>query len=203
MSFFYEDTKKLSFFVTEISRKIVTMEITRNKFVTLSYELRLNGSEGEMVEKTEDANPLGFVFGAGKMLEMFENKLEGLKKGDAFDFELKANEAYGEVNPQAVVELPKNIFEVEGNVDEELLTVGNQVPMQDAHGNRLNGVVLEVSDDKVKMDFNHPLAGDDLHFSGEVLDIREASEEEVADACGVGGDCSSSGCGSGGCGCSC
>jgi len=177
------------------------MEIGRNKFVTLSYELRINGTDGEVVEKTDASAPLGFVFGAGKMLEMFETKLEGLASGSAFDFELKAEEAYGEVNPNAVVEIPKNIFEVDGKIDDDLLTVGNQVPMQDAHGNRLNGIVLELSDENVKMDFNHPLAGDNLFFKGEVLEIREASEDELAEACG-GGSCGSN---SGGCGggCSC
>lgn len=176
------------------------MEIGRNKHVTLSYELRINGAEGEVVEKTDAGNPLAFVFGAGKMLQMFENKLEGYKKGDAFSFELKANEAYGEVNPNAIVEIPKNIFEVDGKIDEELLTVGNQVPMQDAHGNRLMGIVLEVSDDKVKMDFNHPLAGDNLFFTGEVLEIREATEDELMESCGSGCGSDDSGC----CGtCSC
>lgn len=178
------------------------MEIGRNKVVTLTYELRLNGTDGEVVEKTEASAPLEFIFGTGKMLEMFETKLEGLAKGSNFDFELKSAEAYGEVNPNAVVEIPKNIFEVDGQVDENLLTVGNQVPMQDAHGNRLNGIVLEVTDDKVKMDFNHPLAGDDLFFKGEVIEVREATDDELAVSCGDGcGD----GCGSGGCGsgCSC
>ncbi len=177
------------------------MEIGRNKFVTLSYELRINGTDGEVVEKTEANAPLGFVFGAGKMLEMFENKLEGMTSGSAFNFELKATEAYGEVNPNAIVEIPTNIFEVEGKIDEDLLTVGNQVPMQDAHGNRLNGIVLERGDEKVKMDFNHPLAGDNLFFKGEILEIREAKEEEIAEACGSGG-CGSSNGGCGG-GCSC
>lgn len=181
--------------------KFYKMEIGRNKFVTLTYELRTNGVEGEVIEKTEAATPLGFVFGAGKMLEMFENKLEGLAKGSAFDFELKATEAYGEVNPNAIVEIPKNIFEVEGKIDDELLTVGNHVPMQDAHGNRLNGLVLEVADEKVKMDFNHPLAGDNLFFKGEVLEVREATEDELMESCGSG-SCGSEGGGCGG-GCSC
>ncbi len=175
------------------------MEIARNKFVSLSYQLRLNGAEGDLVEETGDSNPLKFVFGAGKMIEMFEQKLEGLKQGDSFNFELKSHEAYGEVNKDAVVELPKNIFEVNGEIDESLLKVGNMVPMQDASGNRLNGIVLEVTDENVKMDFNHPLAGDDLHFAGEVLEVRDATEEELVEA--VGGDsCSSGSCGDG---CSC
>ena len=177
------------------------MEISRNKFVTLSYELRLNDAEGEVIEKTDDNNPLAFLFGAGKMLQMFEDKLEGLKAGEEFSFQLKPDEAYGEVNPQAIVDLPKNIFEVNGEIDGSLLTVGNQVPMQDAQGNRLNGIVLEVTDDTVKMDFNHPLAGDALYFSGLVLDVREGTEDEIAeaaglhDSCGVEGGCST--CGSG------
>ena len=177
------------------------MEISRNKFVTLSYELRLNDAEGEVIEKTDDNNPLAFLFGAGKMLQMFEDKLEGLKTGEEFSFQLKPEEAYGDVNPQAIVDLPKNIFEVNGEIDESLLTVGNQVPMQDAQGNRLNGIVLEVTDDTVKMDFNHPLAGDTLFFSGSVLEVREGTEEEIAEAaglhdtCDVEGGCST--CGSG------
>jgi FKBP-type peptidyl-prolyl cis-trans isomerase SlyD len=177
------------------------MKIERNRFVSLTYKLRLNGAEGELIEETGDENPLEFVFGSGRMLEMFEQKLEGMGAGDAFDFELKADEAYGDVNEDAVVELPKNIFEVNGAIDEELLAVGNTVPMQDAHGNRLNGIVLEVSDEIVKMDFNHPLAGDDLHFSGSVIAVREASEDEIMDSCGSG--CDSGGCNSGGCGSGC
>jgi FKBP-type peptidyl-prolyl cis-trans isomerase SlyD len=171
------------------------MEINRNKFVTLSYELRINDAEGELVEKTDANNPLAFVFGAGKMLQMFENKLEGLKTGEIFNFELKPEEAYGDVNPQAIVDLPKNLFEVNGEIDESLLTPGNQVPMMDAHGNRLNGIVLEVSDDTVKMDFNHPLAGDTLFFSGSVIDIREATDDELIEAAGVHEGCSTGSCG--------
>ncbi len=174
------------------------MKIERNTFVSLTYQLRLNGADGELIEETGNENPLEFVFGAGRMLEMFEQKLEGLGAGDAFNFELKADEAYGDVNEDAIVDLPKNIFEVNGSIDEEMLSVGNTVPMQDAHGNRLNGIVLEVTDELVKMDFNHPLAGDDLFFSGSVIAVREATEDELMDACGSG--CSSGGCG-GGCSC--
>lgn len=175
------------------------MKIDRNAFVTLSYELRLSDIEGELVEQTGEDTPLQFVFGSGKMLEMFEEKLEGLGAGDSFQFQLKAEEAYGELNPNAIVEIPKNIFEVNGKIDENLLEVGNNIPMQDAHGNRLNGLVLEVNDSTVKMDFNHPLAGEDLYFNGKVIEVREATEDELADCCG-GESCESGGCGSCGCG---
>ncbi len=171
------------------------MEIAKNKFVSLSYQLRLNGAEGDLVEETGESNPLNFVFGTGKMIPMFENKLEGLKQGDDFNFELKKEDAYGEVNTEAIVDLPKNIFEVNGEIDESLLKIGSMVPMQDANGNRLNGIVLEVEDETVKMDFNHPLAGDDLHFAGQVLEVREATENELVEA--VGGNCSPGNCGDG------
>lgn len=176
------------------------MKIERNRFVSLTYQLRLNGAEGELIEETGSENPLEFVVGAGRMLEMFEQKLEGLNTGDAFSFELKAEEAYGDMNEDAIVDLPKNIFEVNGAIDDEMLAVGNSVPMQDAQGNRLNGIVLEVSDELIKMDFNHPLAGDDLFFSGSVIAVREATEDELVDSCGDG--CSSGGC-EGGCSCGC
>ncbi len=174
------------------------MKIARNKYVSLTYQLRLNGAEGELIEETGADTPLEFVFGTGRMLEMFEKKLEGMAAGEGFNFELKSEDAYGDLNADAIVDLPKNLFEINGNIDDEMLTVGNSVPMQDAHGNRLNGIVLEVSDEIVKMDFNHPLAGDDLFFSGSVLSVREATENELMDACGD--NCSPKGCG-GSCGC--
>ncbi len=193
------------------------MEISRNKHVTLSYVLRINGFEGEIVEETSEEKPLEFIFGTGRMLQMFEDKLEGLKAGEEFNFKLAAEEAYGQVNEEAKVSIPRNIFEVNGKMDEELIKVGNMVPMQDAQGNRLNGIVLEVTDENVRMDFNHPLAGDDLFFVGAVKEVREATDEEImavvnaggcGSSCGSGCSCESEaesdsgcGCGSGGCGC--
>lgn len=178
------------------------MKIDRNAYVTLTYQLRYENQDGELIEQTGDDTPLEFVFGAGKMLEMFEHHLEGLKAGDTFAFSLSPEQAYGEMNPNAIVEIPKNIFQVNGKIDDNLLVEGNSIPMQDAHGNRLNGIVLEVGDERVKMDFNHPLAGEALYFNGSVLAVREATEDELADCCGD--SCGSGGgCGSGGCGCGC
>jgi len=175
------------------------MKIGRNKFVSLNYELRLDGEDGELIEETSAENPLEFIFGAGKMLEMFEEKLLDMEANDTFSFHLSADDAYGQINPEAVVELPKNIFEVNGQIDENMIALGNSVPMQDAHGNRMNGLILEIEDDYIKMDFNHPLAGDDLHFSGSILSVREATDEELFELANEM-NCNPSGCGSG---CSC
>ncbi len=155
------------------------MNITKDKVVSLSYQLRINGEDGEIVEEVTDQKPMAFIYGAGIMLPKFEENLEKLSQGDDFKFHLKSEDAYGDVKQEAIVDLPKHIFEVEGKIDEGLLKVDNVIPMQDQEGNRLHGVVREVKPETVKMDFNHPLAGEDLFFTGKVENIRDASKEEL------------------------
>ncbi|QGY47136.1 peptidylprolyl isomerase [Maribellus comscasis] len=191
-----------------------SIEVGKYSMVTLTYDLRIDDEKGEVIEQATEAQPLQFLYGAGVMLPKFESHLAGLSEGEPFTIKLKKNDAYGEVNEDAVVELPKQVFLVDGSFDSELIKEGNMVPMMSSNGQRLNGLVLEVNDDTVKMDFNHPLAGEDLHFSGKVLEVREASEEELSQVLSGGGcGCGSGGCGTedscstdhshGGCGCGC
>lgn len=195
------------------------MTITKEKVVSLIYELRLDSPNGEIIESLSNDNPLVFLYGFGNLLPKFEENIDGLNIGDKFDFNLSSADAYGEVNDSAIVSVPISAFEVDGAVDSDLLKLGNTIPMRDNQGNRMNGVVKEVTNSEVKMDFNHPLAGCHLYFKGEVSDVREATEEELShghihsscgcgsdgceDGCGDGcGDMSESeGCGSGSCGC--
>ncbi|MEN9920039.1 MAG: hypothetical protein RL662_2475 [Bacteroidota bacterium] len=189
------------------------MKISPNKFVSLSYDLNVGeGDEKELMERATSEQPLEFIFGTSSMLEAFENNIDGLVEGDSFSFTLTPEQAYGEYDDEHVVDLPRNIFEVDGKMDETVIFEGNTIPMMDANGNRLNGSVVSVVDDTVKMDFNHPLAGETLHFSGSVLAVREASAEEIAalfapqgggcgSGCGCSSEAASGGCGSG-CGCS-
>ncbi len=192
------------------------LEIGKYKMVTLTYDLRIDDEKGEMIEQATVENPLQFLYGAGVMLPKFETHLEGLKQDDPFDIKLPKADAYGEVNNDAIVELPVSVFLVNGEFDNELIKVGNTVPMMSSNGQRMNGIVLEVTDETVKMDFNHPLAGEDLFFSGKVVEVREASDDEVAQilsggggGCGCGsndGGCGDGSCGTdsgGGCGCGC
>ena len=192
------------------------LEIGKYKMVTLTYDLRIDDENGEMIEQATVDKPLQFLYGAGVMLPKFETHLAGLKQDDPFNISLQKNDAYGEVNNDAIVELPKSVFLVNGEFDSELIKVGNTVPMMSSNGQRMNGLVLEVTDETVNMDFNHPLAGEDLFFSGKVIEVREASDDEVAQilsggggGCGCGSNdngCSSGSCGTeshGGCGCGC
>jgi len=155
------------------------MQIEKDKMVSLRYVLREGDSKGDIVEEVSSDNPLEFLYGAGQMLPHFESNIENLSQGDKFEFSLTSDQAYGEKREELIVDLPMSVFEVDGKVDENLLKKGNQVPMADAQGRRLVGTVLSNSDSSVKMDFNHPMAGTKLHFTGEVLDVRDASQDEL------------------------
>lgn len=179
-------------------------EIQFNKVVSLSYTLVV---DGDVIETVTAERPMQFIFGTGYLLPKFEENVKGKKVGDTFDFVLVAKDAYGEVNKDAIVELPKSIFEVDGKVQEDVLKVGNVLPMMDSEGNRMNGVIDEVKENSVIMNFNHALAGADLHFTGKVEAVRDATESELTnglfnekahscgDGCSTSGDCSSCGCG--------
>jgi FKBP-type peptidyl-prolyl cis-trans isomerase SlyD len=155
------------------------MVIEKDKVVSLIYELRVDGTSGEIIESLKEDKPLTFIYGTGALLSKFEDNINGLKSGDAFSFLLQCGDAYGLGTEEAVVEIPKQVFEVEGEFDKELVSVGNAIPMMDGEGNRLNGVVVSVNTESVTMDFNHPLAGDNLHFTGKIVGIRDATSEEL------------------------
>jgi FKBP-type peptidyl-prolyl cis-trans isomerase SlyD len=184
---------------------VVMVTVSKDSMVTLTYDLRLDGKDGDIFESATEENPLVFLHGAGLMIPAFEEQLTGKKSGEKFEISIPAANGYGEINEDAVVELPLDIFKVDGKVDEALLAIGNSVPMMSAHGQRMDGIVVSVKDEVVTMDFNHPLAGEDLHFTGTVLEVREATEDELNAAystggCGCGSSCSSDGCGDSGCG---
>jgi FKBP-type peptidyl-prolyl cis-trans isomerase SlyD len=158
------------------------MKIEPNKVVSVTYRLEANteGAEKQHIETADASRPLTFLFGSGGLIPAFEENLFGKVVGDSFAFSIDPENAYGLTDPDALVDLPMDIFKVDGVIDFEMLTVGNQVPMSDSQGNRLIGIVKEVTAEHVKMDFNHQLADHHLHFSGEVIEVREATPEEIA-----------------------
>jgi FKBP-type peptidyl-prolyl cis-trans isomerase SlyD len=145
------------------------MKIDNQSVVSLSYILKQDDSNGAVIEIAKESEPLVFIYGIGQMIPKFEENLSALQTGDA----------YGEYEADAIIDLDKSIFSIDGAVDEEMLTVGNLIPMRDNHGNMLQGKVVNVAQDIVKMDFNHPMAGKNLHFSGKILDVRVASPDEL------------------------
>jgi FKBP-type peptidyl-prolyl cis-trans isomerase SlyD len=153
------------------------MKIEKNSVASVTYSLQV---DGELIEKTEKENPLIFLVGAGSMIPGFERQLMGKEKGDTYDITIDPEEGYGESDPEAIVDLSKDVFKIDGVLQEDMLQKGKIIPMQDQNGQPLQGVVLDVDDETVKMDFNHRLAGKKLDFTGEIIDVRPATDDEIS-----------------------
>ena len=178
------------------------METVENKYITLAYKLyTIENGEKEFTEEAPAEHPFQFISGLGLTLESFENQVKDLNKGDKFDFTIKAEEAYGEYDEEHVIDLPKNIFEIEGKFDSERVVEGAVIPLMTSEGQRINGSVVEVKDDVVVMDMNHPLAGCDLNFVGEITENRPATNDELSEMARMLSGGGGSGGGGGGCNC--
>lgn len=176
------------------------MKAEKNKMVAVHYTLTVDGA---IADQSRPEHPLEFVFGTGMLLPKFEAAIEGQEEGYKTSFTLAPADGYGEIMPEAIVDLPKTVFMMDGKVADDILFVGSQIPMSDAAGNRLLGVVKEVGDESVKMDFNHPMAGKTLNFDVEVVSVRDVTPEDLAaqGGCGCGCDSCHDDCHDSECGC--
>ena len=156
--------------------------VAQNSVVTLTYDLSVTDENQQkvLVEQAEADEPMVFLFGHSGLPEEFEHQLDGKNTGDSFSFSLTPEQAYGDYDEQAVVQIPKQVFEIDGKIDEQMLEVGNYLPMADNEGHHMQAKVVEVSPDMVTMDFNHPLAGMVMHFDGNIQDVRLATAEELS-----------------------
>jgi len=158
------------------------MLVEKNKVVALAYDLKVMDAENNkvLVEKVVKEHPMLFLFGVSGLPEKFEENIEGLKTGDKFEFSVESDDAYGEFDEESIVNIPIEVFKVDNKFDSEKFSVGAVIPMSDESGHTMRGKILEVNSEDIKMDFNHPLAGKNLYFNGEVVSIREATAEELA-----------------------
>ena len=160
------------------------MKIENNKVVSVTYTLfspsKITGEE-TLVEKADKTRPLVWLYGVGSMIPDFEKNLNSKKAGDKFNFFIAAENGYGVKNENYIMNIPIDSFKgPEGTLDLNEIKVGNILTMNDDKGNQMQGTILEVTPVHVRMDFNHPLAGHELHFTGEVLNVRAATEEEIS-----------------------
>ena len=183
------------------------MKIEQNKFVAVSYSLIVGEDDGHptVMEQVPGDKPFCFIQGFDMTLPAFEKNVEGKEQGEKFDFVLSVEEGFGEYDEKNIMKLPLDVFrDDKGNIDAARVAVDHTLPMMDAEGNVINGTVVAIDDKSVTMDFNNPLAGERLHFVGEVLEVREATAEEMARAtqphnCGGCGGCHGDGKQEGGC----
>ena len=197
------------------------MKISKDKVVEFIYELEVDGN---IVDHTTKERPLDYIHGTQGILPKLEAHIEGMEAGDKFTVTLAPEDAYGQVDPNKIIDLPKTAFEVNGQIREDLLVPGTRIPMMNSMGAVIPGVVLEVTENTVKMDLNSEMAGKTLHFTGEIISVREATEKELAEGLhgefvhsngcggchgnhggcgGCGGGCGEGGCGDGDGGCGC
>lgn len=163
---------------TDYFRRMKELQIANGKFVEISYILREDSPEGEELEICPADEAFGFMVGESQVLVALENALLGMKKGDSFAFQLTVDEAYGEEDEEAFVEVPKSAFIVDGELDESVFEEGEVVPMETEDGDEVIGVVAEVRLNSVIVDFNHPFAGLNLHFTGEILNVADAPPQK-------------------------
>ena len=154
------------------------MNDTMNKVISVEYTLYKDTAEGELLESTKGREPLTFLSGVGQMIPEFEENVANLAIGDAFSFGIKAANAYGERTEEAIIELSKEIFSQEGQLAPDIV-VGNLLQLQDQNGYVHPAKVMVINAETITMDMNHPLAGQDLHFTGSVVSIRPATADEL------------------------
>ncbi|GGJ45539.1 FKBP-type peptidyl-prolyl cis-trans isomerase [Deinococcus roseus] len=145
------------------------LSIAANKVVELDYVLTI---DGDVIDKTEPGEPLLYLHGAGNLIPGLEKELEGKVVGDALSVTIDPADAYGEWDEQAIEVFSAENFE--GGVE-----VGATYYAENPDGTMMPFTVVEVRDDQIVADFNHPLAGQTLHFEVKVVNIREATEEEL------------------------
>ena len=168
-----------------------------NKLIAAQYQLFTISDNGErtLVEETTKEQPFVFITGFDAALDALEERLENLKLGEKFDFELEKEQAFGEYEPKRVIDLNKEMFTVDGQFDSKNIFKGAQIPLKNEDGNFFIGTVLEIGDASVKIDLNHPLAGKKLNFKGYIIENREATMDEIKtmlshmNGGGCGGDC--------------
>ncbi|MBB4080033.1 FKBP-type peptidyl-prolyl cis-trans isomerase SlyD [Lewinella aquimaris] len=156
------------------------MTIDDHAIVTMTYEVRDGGPSGTLLERMDVNYPFKFMFGTGRMLPAWERRIFGLKSGMGFSFLLAPDDAYGKVSPDHVLEAPISIFYNEREqIEPGLLERGQYITLTDSNGKAVNAKVIDWDDKIVTLDANHALAGKTLFFSGAILNVREATVDEL------------------------
>lgn len=146
-------------------------KVKANKVVTLSYTLR--DDEGEVIDESQEGNPLLYLHGARNIVPGLEEKLEGAAEGEKVEATVPPEKGYGMRigEPQ---EVPRRLFPADAQ-----LAPGMQVVAHDDQGRQIPFFIIGIGEDTVTIDPNHPLAGETLHFEVKVESLRDATEEEI------------------------
>lgn len=148
------------------------MKIQDDKVVSIDYTLK--DDSGEVLDTSQDREPLAFIYGSGNIIPGLENALEGKEKGEELSVTVEPKEGYGEYDESLMFEVGKEQFQDASQIQE-----GMQVQAQNSNGQVQIFTIKSIGDEKVTLDANHPLAGQTLHFDVAVSEVREATKEEL------------------------
>ena len=147
------------------------MQISEQKVVLLNYEVI--DDQGQLVDCSEEGDPLAYIHGADQLVPGLETALEGRSQGDKIKVDVPPDQGYGERTDEGVQTVSRAQFD-----DDSEIEVGMQFEAQDDEGHQIVTVV-SVDGESITLDTNHPLAGKTLHFAVEVLEVRNATAEEL------------------------
>ncbi|MCH7662477.1 MAG: peptidylprolyl isomerase [Chloroflexi bacterium] len=147
-------------------------KVTENMAVSMEYTLTVNG---EVLDSSEEHGPIEFLLGYQNIIPGLEKAVAGMAVGESKDVVVAAKDGYGESDSSEIKDVSKDEFP-----DEIPLKVGVDLEMKDDEGHLVHGTILEVGEESIKMDFNHPLAGKELHFAVKVVELRAATAEELS-----------------------
>ena len=149
-------------------------QLAENMVGSIAYDIYV---DGDLVETVPAEDPIEYLHGHGNIVDGLEEALEGLSVGDKFDVTLDPEKAYGEYDDDEIEAIPLEDMDID--TEEGELEVGMELEMLDEEGNIIEGVIVGFEDDAVVIDFNHPLAGKTVRYAGTLVDVREATEEEL------------------------
>lgn len=152
------------------------MKISENKVVVMTYQLEV---EGKIVDKADENAPLDYIQGTHMLIPKLEATVEGKEPGEGFECTIAPEEGYGEYDLKKVFDISKESFMINGEIRDDLLEVGRFIPMLNSAGEVCQGMIVEIKEKDVTMDFNPPMAGKTMHFTGKILEVRDATEKEL------------------------
>ena len=159
------------------------MKIRNECIVEIAYELF--DDAGELAESSADDGPIAYMHGLHEILPGLEEALEGREAGDHFRVEVASADAYGDYDPEGLMTVPRSEFPPDAEIvpgDWIGVTIGDDEDEEESDEEEIEMLVIEISPEAVVLDGNHPLAGKDVTFVVDVLSVREALPEEIAQA---------------------
>ena len=149
-----------------------TKKVDDGQVVSMHYTLHV---DGQVLDSSEGSEPLQFIQGMGHIIPGLEQELYNMKIGDSKKVVVAAKDGYGEIDNEAYMDVPRDSFPTDVPAE-----IGTELELRDQSDHPVYARIETISDENVRLNMNHPLAGKELHFDVKIADLRPATEEEVS-----------------------